>query len=468
MNLHDSIITQVVINGLHGDRNIISNFQSTAKILVDENGSGKTTFLNILVGLLQGKWHIVNRYDFDEVRIYFKNDEQMIFNRSEFEREFDYLDLDDPLIADILTRIPDEMIQELFLSIGRYSYSELLSHGILEIISQETEIPSRVIYDRILRDPSLRRIMRNYAAHQKSLFDGIDEEKRSELKRKFKELRKLFPYQVLYFPTYRLVEENLHYLGYERRIRKRGEQLIQFGMRDVRKQWDSITEDIRNSALQWFSRINGRMLDELTEGIRPDSIDYRTIEQPEALEIVLARSGENIAPASRTRILNLVKSQEIKGHEYAPLAYFLSNLIKIYEQQQAIDDAIKNFVKVANSYLTDKEIFYDEAEMSIQVINMRSHKRMPLDKLSSGEKQIVSIFSRLYLNFNNSEPYAIFFDEPELSLSMEWQKNLLEDIAEADQCVFLLAATHSPFIFENKLAQYADVLTTQFLGGDNE
>ena len=44
----------------------------------------------------------------------------------------------------------------------------------------------------------------------------------------------------------------------------------------------------------------------------------------------------------------------------------------------------------------------------------------------------------------------------------------LEDIAKSDQCVFLLAATHSPFIFENKLAQFADVLTTEFLEGDGE
>lgn len=93
---------------------------------------------------------------------------------------------------------------------------------------------------------------------------------------------------------------------------------------------------------------------------------------------------------------------------------------------------------------------------------------MQLDKLSSGEKQIISIFTRLYLDLDNSKPYAIFFDEPELSLSMEWQKKLLQDIAETDQCEFLLAATHSPFIFENKLAQFADVLTTKFVESDNE
>ena len=63
MNLENPVITQVEIIGLHKDRDIRSNFQNPVKILVDENGTGKTTFLNILVGLLQGKWRIVNRYN---------------------------------------------------------------------------------------------------------------------------------------------------------------------------------------------------------------------------------------------------------------------------------------------------------------------------------------------------------------------------------------------------------------------
>ena len=53
----------------------------------------------------------------------------------------------------------------------------------------------------------------------------------------------------------------------------------------------------------------------------------------------------------------------------------------------------------------------------------------------------------------------ILFDEPELSLSMRWQKRLLPDIVNSGRCVFLLAATHSPFIFENNLREYAVALS---------
>lgn len=48
--------------------------------------------------------------------------------------------------------------------------------------------------------------------------------------------------------------------------------------------------------------------------------------------------------------------------------------------------------------------------------------------LSSGEKQIISVFSKLYLEDNKK--YIILFDEPELSLSIKWQAKFLPDIMD--------------------------------------
>lgn len=71
--------------------------------------------------------------------------------------------------------------------------------------------------------------------------------------------------------------------------------------------------------------------------------------------------------------------------------------------------------------------------------------------MSSGEKQILSIFTKIYLaNIDDkNKKYWIFYDEPELSLSIEWQTILLPKIIESGRCEFLLAATHSPFIFKD-------------------
>ena len=65
------------------------------------------------------------------------------------------------------------------------------------------------------------------------------------------------------------------------------------------------------------------------------------------------------------------------------------------------------------------------------------------DKLSSGEKQMLS-----FLCYNAfSKDTAIFIDEPELSLHVDWQSLLLPTLLEQSTTNQFFVATHSPFIY---------------------
>ena len=67
----------------------------------------------------------------------------------------------------------------------------------------------------------------------------------------------------------------------------------------------------------------------------------------------------------------------------------------------------------------------------------------PSDKLSSGEKQMLS-----FLCYNAfSKETAIFIDEPELSLHVDWEGILLPTLLEQATTNQLFVATHSPFIY---------------------
>ncbi|MGI2117746.1 hypothetical protein [Shewanella oncorhynchi] len=94
-----------------------------------------------------------------------------------------------------------------------------------------------------------------------------------------------------------------------------------------------------------------------------------------------------------------------KDHD--PLIYFVSNLLKVYEQQQENDEAIQNFTKVSNKYLADKEIIYDESNVTIEIVRKKNNRTVNIESLSSGEKQIISLFALLYLQ--KKENLAIFF-----------------------------------------------------------
>lgn len=103
--------------------------------------------------------------------------------------------------------------------------------------------------------------------------------------------------------------------------------------------------------------------------------------------------------------------------------------------------------------MVGKKYHYNESEVSLNIFRENSNEIVGLNQLSSGEKQIVSLFSKIYLD--QEQEFIVLFDEPELSLSIFWQRKLLPDILNSEKCNFLLAVTHSPFIFENELQKYA-------------
>ena len=103
------------------------------------------------------------------------------------------------------------------------------------------------------------------------------------------------------------------------------------------------------------------------------------------------------------------------------------------------------------SVLTERisDIFQDKGIQVTQGITLgEAEEAISSDKLSAGEKQMLS-----FLCYNTfSENAAIFIDEPELSLHVDWQRLLLPTLLEQGSRNQFFIATHSPFIY----AKYPD------------
>jgi hypothetical protein len=86
-------------------------------------------------------------------------------------------------------------------------------------------------------------------------------EQKSKISKKIATIQENLNESVLYFPTYRRIEEDLKNLGYEddrfeRLSLGEGEgKLIQFGMNDVIDRFEEIKTTIKNSALNLFSKL---------------------------------------------------------------------------------------------------------------------------------------------------------------------------------------------------------------------
>lgn len=66
---------------------------------------------------------------------------------------------------------------------------------------------------------------------------------------------------------------------------------------------------------------------------------------------------------------------------------------------------------------------------------------------SGGIKNLIYIFSKIYTK--NRTKKIVLIDEPEQSISIIWQKTLLDDIISFGDCNAIITTTHSPFIFDN-------------------
>ena len=138
------------------------------------------------------------------------------------------------------------------------------------------------------------------------------------------------------------------------------------------------------------------------------------------------------------------------------ICHYFTKLMAFHEELEAKEAKIVNFCRVCNDYMATKEFRYDTSNFKFTIRPKEVGEEISeikLHHLSSGEKQIVSLFSHLYLS--GSKKYFVLIDEPELSLSVPWQRKFLLDIRNAHFCTGLVAVTHSPFIYDNELKKYA-------------
>ncbi|WJH27089.1 ATP-binding protein [Paenibacillus sp. CC-CFT742] len=432
-----TIIKRFYVKDLFGHTSFDIFFERNEKILVGENGLGKTTLLNILFNLISCNFEKLGDIEFERVILEFVSGKVVDIRHSELKQYYKNARID--LKKYLTNREWNELNR--YRDIGRMSATREL----VERIAARSEYSEGRIYKE------LRSFMMNE-------YDTIVNN--NEEYAYYREvINNEFNCEVMYFPTYRRVEEDLHKLG----IEDYNGKLIQFGMTDVEKAFKSITQDIKDSAIQWFSKVNGEMLSQLISGIDVTEDMINSI-QRDALKIVLDRVGNNISDEYKERIDFLVKSGQLKNSAHEPLVYFLANLIKIYQQQREKDEAIQQFAEVCNKYLVGKKVEYNESSVEISI--KQNGREIDISKLSSGEKQIVSLFSRIYLD--SKQDFIIIFDEPELSLSIDWQSQLLPDILGSNRCKFMFVVTHSPFIFDNELDGAAKGLSVYITEDEDE
>lgn len=431
------------INNLFNQFNVRLPLNEKVNIFLGENGMGKTTILNCLYYVLSGNVERLNNIIFDDISLTFIDGERLCINHN-----------------DLSSYVEDYMYDNPPYRRRRVRFESLFSLKELEIInklieegSNEDELKKYYlkVSDIFGMPPSMaRRELERYVLqrYRKNNTIKVDFNNVIEFKKKVDEK---IDEEILYFPTYRRIEEDMSNLGVDIEKDRVKNRLIQFGMTDVEKNIDTLLQTIKSVAITGFAKMTGVLLKQYLYGELSDFENYK-IEQNK-LVIALARIGNQIEERDKQRIIELVNNSNIYNRENRYLLNLIKNLIDSYEKQNMYDDRVKTFCSICNNYLNGKKYIYDETNVELGIYKEKAKKPISVQNLSSGEKQIISVFSKLYIE--DTQNCIILFDEPELSLSIMWQNMFLPDVIKSGKCSTLIAVTHSPFIFDNEFDDVA-------------
>lgn len=104
---------------------------------------------------------------------------------------------------------------------------------------------------------------------------------------------------------------------------------------------------------------------------------------------------------------------------------------------------------------TDKHFEFKKGEL---IFLLSSGKETSLFKLSSGEKQLLILLIEALLQ---RESNCIFLaDEPEISLHIEWQREIIESVLSLNPNAQIIVATHSPEIagkYKSKIKRMSEI-----------
>ena len=436
-------LTRFQIQKLYGYRNIDIPIIDNTAIFVGENGMGKTTILKFMFSILSGAYHQIPSSIFDRIIVTI-NDKDFTITYDDVHKNYIKLN------SRMLNELPSIFRRELDLKKDLISITDLVN------ISEKYDYPLHRILDRLKRYEAMDEI--DVKIH-------IDKEIVSSLNAR-----------ILYLPTYRRIEEDLeHVIKGRYSFSKEHEnynfnrfedtnsyiELVEFGMQDVKEKIEKKCSELSRYSESSFKDLAYMNLGDVIDKNYYSDNKPVTHEDIQKFQLCLSRNNkERLSPDRVQSLISFLTEENFNPSDTHRqiLLYYFRNLLNLQEELEKKEQSIIDFCDICNQYFksSGKTMNYDISTFKVNINKKHPNRTDIIDMgdLSSGEKQIVSLFSHLFLSEENN--FFVIIDEPELSLSVPWQRTFLKDILQSKKCIGLISTTHSPFIYADPtLFQYA-------------
>lgn len=181
-------------------------------------------------------------------------------------------------------------------------------------------------------------------------------------------------------------------------------------------------------------------------------------------QVIYVPSIDNIAMRDKRKTSNAL-TQDLEFYMFdmkigpSMMYYRMSMIDASAEKQAEMKARIEDFRSVINGLFQETEKHIEIEGNKFNIVS--KGKILPIDALSSGEKQILLIMLRVFL-LEGKESYVLL-DEPENSLDISWQYKLIDTLVKLNPNAQFFITTHSPSIFGagwgDKIIYMEDVTT---------
>lgn len=423
-------LKNVDIKGFWGQYSIETNFNDEVNIFIGRNGTGKTTFINLLQAVISVDLELLFRLQFDSITL---NLNEGIKNRKievkKIAHDLQYKELHYQIGTKKykLPIIPDSELRYLTKRNGRIHPKFFIEiQEIKTIIGKLINVSYlSVNRDNILKDDS-RDIRRD------EIYNAIDV-RLEEL------ISKLTTYQFL-------LESELSKLS-----KKFQEDVLRSML--YNEEFDKV--DINEIVKPDLRRINlGLKQAYRGLGILDDETE-KTIEK-HVLAIEKAANSINnyiedrknpVYPNDVTPLTLLRRTKKIND---------LSS--ELEGRKKKIFERLDDYIKLLNEFHETKDFILQDSKIGGLAI-IKNKKEILLSQLSSGEKQLIILLTEALLQ--KGKQTLFIADEPELSLHIEWQRKVISSIKKLNPNSQIIVATHSPEIvgkFQNSTINMEQII----------
>lgn len=407
-----NILENVSIKGLWDRHSVDLTLYPDVNFLIGPNGCGKTTIINLIVAVLTADFRPLLRTSYSTIEIKMKKASGRRKPTIRVEKKFNA-----PRTVSILYKVRESASAE---------WEEYFLEDVEELLRYR------------------------YMSRRRQFIVG-DMPDIIGLKRRLDSFYNLTWLSIHRAKSFRQQEEEDSYDStVDNKLMDMSNELVRFFSALTKKasaEMEKFQESVFLSLLQEYSE------EVLTSSLR--GMDFKA-ERTQLLDIY---EKLHVDPSQSTKAVdvhfkNLEQAYEaVKKHTISArdlvvintnfrIHHIIEDWTKLIQKQKDIYEPRESFLSIVNDMMLSKFFFLNNKEELC--VKMDEGRDLRLTDLSSGEKQMLIILGEALLE--QRAPSIYIADEPELSLHVEWQQSLINNIRTINPQTQIVFATHSPDI----------------------